>query len=106
MNAGDAAASAKDAVGAPQPYSNYSWQTRQEPAFSLLLVLGDELRQERLRAKLTQETLAAKAGVSRNYISLLELNQKSPTVQMLFKVCKVLRVRPSVVIARVEGQER
>lgn len=67
-------------------------------------MLGDELREERLRAKLTQETLAARAGVSRNYVSLLELNQKSPTVQMLFKLCKVLKVRPSVLIARVEGE--
>lgn len=54
---------------------------------------------------MTQETLAAKTGVSRNYVSLLELNQKSPTVQMLFRLCKVLRVRPSVLIARVEGQD-
>lgn len=69
-------------------------------------MLGDVLREERVKAKLTQETLAVKAGVSRNYISMLELNQKSPTVQMLFKVCKVLKVRPSVVIARVEGPER
>lgn len=68
-------------------------------------MLGDELRDERLRAKMTQEKLAARAGVSRNYVSLLELNQKSPTVQMLFKLCKVLKVRPSVVIARVEAQE-
>jgi len=69
-------------------------------------VLGDELRDERLKVKMTQEKLAARAGVSRNYISLLELNQKSPTVQMLFKLCKVLKVRPSALIARVEGQER
>lgn len=69
-------------------------------------MLGDELRDERLRAKMTQEKFAARAGVSRNYISLLELNQKSPTVQMLFKLCKVLKVRPSVLIARVEGPER
>lgn len=42
--------------------------------------------------------------MSRNYVSLLELNQKSPTVQMLFKLCKVLKARPSVLIARVETQ--
>lgn len=68
-------------------------------------MLGDELREERLKAKLTQETLAAKAGVSRNYVSLLELNQKSPTVQMLFKLCSVMRVRPSTLIARVESSD-
>lgn len=84
------------------PYSNYSWQTRARASFSLSPVLGDELREERLRAKLTQEALASKAGISRNYVSLLEQNEKSPTVQMLFKLCKVLKVRPSELIARIE----
>lgn len=55
---------------------------------------------------MTQEKLASRAGVSRNYVSLLELNQKSPTVQMLFKLCKVLKVRPSALIARVEGRDQ
>lgn len=54
---------------------------------------------------MTQERLAAKAGVSRNYVSLLELNEKSPTVQMLFRLCAVLRVRPSTLIARVEPRD-
>lgn len=90
----------------PYPYSNYSWQTSPEATFSLQAVLGDELRTERVRAKLTQETLAAKAGISRNYVSLLEQNEKSPTVQMLFKLCKVLKVRPSALIARVEPREQ
>jgi len=54
---------------------------------------------------MTQEKLAAKAGVSRNYVSLLELNQKSPTVQMLVKLCNVLKVRPSALIARIEGPD-
>lgn len=68
-------------------------------------MLGDELRKERLKAKLTQEELAARAKVSRNYVSLLELNEKSPTVQMLFRLCRVLSVRPSALIARVEPRD-
>lgn len=66
-------------------------------------MLGDEIRKERLKAKLTQEELAAGARVSRNYVSLLELNEKSPTVQMLLRLCRVLGVRPSTLIARIEG---
>lgn len=82
--------------------SNYSWQTGQKARGSLKNVLGDELRKERLKAGLSQEELAAKAKISRNYVSLLELNEKSPTVQMLTRVCKVLRVRASTLLARVE----
>ncbi len=83
-------------------YSNYSWQTPKESSGSLTRVLGDELRKERLRSGLTQEEVAAKAHISRNYVSLLELNEKSPTVQILVRVCKVLGVKPSTILARIE----
>jgi transcriptional regulator with XRE-family HTH domain len=69
---------------------------------TLLFVLGDELRKERLTAGLTQEELAFKSALSRNYISLLELNQKSPTVETLQRICKALRIRPSKLLARVD----
>ena len=51
--------------------------------------LGNELRKARLAAGLTQEELAFKADISRNYVSLLELGEKSPTVQVLLRICKV-----------------
>ena len=65
-------------------------------------VLGDELRKARLKAGLTQEDLAFKARISRNYVSLLELDQKSPTVAVLLRVCRAMKVRPSRLIARIE----
>jgi len=34
--------------------------------------------------------LAFKAGVSRQYVSLLELNEKSPTVDTLIRLCKAM----------------
>ncbi len=51
---------------------------------------------------MTQEQVAAKARISRNYVSLLELNEKSPTVQVFVRVCKVLGVRPSTILGRIE----
>jgi transcriptional regulator with XRE-family HTH domain len=71
---------------------------------SLWFVLGEEIRKTRVEARLTQEELAFKAGVSRNYISLLELNAKSPTIETLAKICKVLHVRVSALIARTESK--
>jgi transcriptional regulator with XRE-family HTH domain len=64
--------------------------------------LGKELRKARLAAGLTQEELAFKADISRNYVSLLELGEKSPTVQVLLRICKALGVRASALIARIE----
>jgi transcriptional regulator with XRE-family HTH domain len=69
-------------------------------------MLGEELRKAREDAKLTQEQLAVRAGVHRTYVSLLERDLKSPTVKVLFRICKTLRIPASELIARVEGAER
>jgi transcriptional regulator with XRE-family HTH domain len=66
-------------------------------------MLGEELRRAREAAGLTQEGLADRAGVDRTYISLLERERQSPSVDMLFRVCAALGVRPSVLLARVEA---
>lgn len=67
-------------------------------------MLGRELRKARSAAGLTQEKLSAKAGISREYISMLEGDRKSPTVEMLFRICRALGCRPSHIIRRVENK--
>lgn len=67
-------------------------------------MIGDELRKARLAAGLTQEDVALEANVDRSYISELEHDKKSPTVLMLFRLCRVIQVRPSELIRRVEEQ--
>lgn len=68
-------------------------------------MLGDEIRKARITAGLTQEELAFRSRLSRNYISLLELNQKSPTFDTLLSVCAALGVRASVLVAKAERQK-
>lgn len=65
-------------------------------------MLGDELRKAREAANLTQEQLSFKAEVDRTYISQLENDQKSPTVEMLFRLSAALDVLASEILARVE----
>lgn len=65
-------------------------------------MFGEELRKAREKAGLTQEQLAFKAGVHRTYISLLERNEKSPTLNMLFRLCAALAICASKLIAKVE----
>lgn len=65
-------------------------------------MLGDELRKARIAAGLTQEQLGFKADISRNYVSLLERGEKSPTMQVLQRVCKALGVKASAIVARIE----
>ncbi|MFO0811594.1 MAG: helix-turn-helix transcriptional regulator [Gemmatales bacterium] len=65
-------------------------------------MVGTVLQSIRHQRNMTQEELASRAKVDRTYVSLLEHNKKSPTVDMLFRLCRALGVRPSVVIARTE----
>ncbi len=65
-------------------------------------MFGNVLRNARLEADLTQEKLAFKAGVDRTYISHLENDKKSPTLDMLFRLCDALGVSAAAVVARVE----
>ena len=64
--------------------------------------LGDELQRARIKAGLSQEELAFKAEISRNYVSLLERNKKSPTVNLLLRLCRALGVRASMIVTRIE----
>lgn len=69
-------------------------------------MLGHELRKARLDAKMTQEQLSFAAEIDRTYVSQLENNKKSPTVEVLFRICKALGISASEVIARVERSAR
>ena len=65
-------------------------------------MLGEQLRAARLEADWSQEKLAEEAGISRNYVSLLELNRKSPTLDVLLAICGALGVSAADIVAEVE----
>jgi len=65
-------------------------------------MLGAELRTAREAAGLTQEELASRAGVHRTYISFLERDIKSPTLNVLFRICAALDISPAQLVSRIE----
>jgi transcriptional regulator with XRE-family HTH domain len=65
-------------------------------------MMGEELRKARERVGLTQEQLSFRAGYSRPYISQLERDLKSPTLDTLFRLCDALGIRASEFVALVE----
>jgi len=69
-------------------------------------MVGKELRRARERAGLTQEQLSFRAGLSRPYISQLERNLKSPTVDTLFRICDALDVSAVNVVRRVDAARK
>lgn len=66
------------------------------------LLIGGVLRDARLKAGMTQEALAFAADVDRTYVSYLENDQKSPTIEMLVKLCRELKLPVSELIKRAE----
>ena len=68
--------------------------------------VGRRILKARIAASLTQEELAFRAKLSRNYISLLELDEKSPTFKALMAICESLGVRVSLLVAHVERQRK
>ena len=69
-------------------------------------MLGNELRKAREQAKITQEKLSFEAEVDRTYISQLENDRKSPTVEVLLRLCRAMGVSASELIARVERSQK
>jgi len=69
-------------------------------------MLGAELRRARLAAGLTQDELAYAANLHRTYVSQLERDLKSPTVDSLFRLCAAMNIRASHLLARVEKRRK
>lgn len=68
-------------------------------------MFGEELKKARKESGLTQEELAARAGLHYTYISHLETNKKSPTLDSLFRICKALGITAASLIDRVEKHQ-
>ena len=81
---------------------NYYRSRLREPV--LERVFGAVLREIRLGKAMSQEVLAFEAELTRNYISQLELGEKSPSLRSLYKLCSVLNVPPSSLLLRVEAK--
>ncbi|MGD0770891.1 MAG: helix-turn-helix transcriptional regulator [Tepidisphaeraceae bacterium] len=65
-------------------------------------MLGQEIRKARLKAGMTQEELAAKARLTREYVSLLELNKRMPTLPVFVRLCRSMGVSAPDLLAKFE----
>jgi transcriptional regulator with XRE-family HTH domain len=63
---------------------------------------GKSLKSRRLSSNLSQEQLGLKSGLSRPYISELEMGKKDPSLFTIFKLADALKVNPSFFINEIE----
>jgi transcriptional regulator with XRE-family HTH domain len=62
-------------------------------------ILGETIRSERIKAGLSQEQLAEKANVARNYIGNIERAEYKVTVETLARIAKALKVKVRDLVA-------
>jgi transcriptional regulator with XRE-family HTH domain len=67
-------------------------------------MVGPNIRAARIRSKLSQEQLGAKAGLSVSYISMLERGERTPPLETLDTLARALAISP-VALAREPAHE-
>jgi transcriptional regulator with XRE-family HTH domain len=59
-------------------------------------LVAKNLRRLRIRGGLSQEELADRAGLNRNYIGMIEREENSPTVDALEQISGALGIDPAL----------
>jgi len=72
----------------------------------LLRAVGEEIQQRRLAKGLSQEKLAEKAGLHRNFIGLIERGQRNSTLLTMQAITDALKIQMSDVFLAVERRIR
>ena len=67
--------------------------------------LGSIIRKHRKERKMTLKTVAEKAGISEGFLSQIENNVNSPSVDTLMNICSSIGVNAGDLISQVEKQE-
>jgi transcriptional regulator with XRE-family HTH domain len=63
---------------------------------------GQALREVRKSKDVSQERLALDSGLDRTYVSLIERGINSPTIRAVVRMAAILKVRPSLIVRRME----
>ena len=66
------------------------------------MAFGEVLRGLREAAGLTQEVLAHRADLNRNYIGLLERGERSPTIDTVVAIAQALKLPAHQLVRRAE----
>lgn len=63
--------------------------------------IGENLKKYRMQKHITQDALAEKAGLSKNYISQIELGNKNPSVESLIKIINAIGVSADLILSEL-----
>jgi transcriptional regulator with XRE-family HTH domain len=67
-----------------------------------LIQVGREVRRLREAQQLSQEELAERSGLHRNYIGGIERGERNPGVKNLFNLARALNVHPAEILQSIK----
>ena len=73
---------------------------------ALLKAFASEVRRAREDLGLSQEALADRASLHRNYVGMIERSERAPTLLAMERVAAALRLTLSELVARAEARVR
>lgn len=71
---------------------------------ALRAILAVNLRRLRARQKLSQEELAERADINRNYVGMIEREQYSASIDIIEKLAIALEVEPACLLQETDSQ--
>ena len=79
-----------------------------EPEYNLLALLGAVIRRRRQYLGLSQEELAAKAGLNRSYIGDIERGTRNLALLNISRLASALEMKPSqlIILAEKRGDRK
>ncbi len=64
--------------------------------------VGSNIKLIRTQKKLTQKKLAEEAGITHNYLSMIENNAKVPSLNLIQKLAKILETPLAILFSELE----
>jgi transcriptional regulator with XRE-family HTH domain len=71
---------------------------------AIIAVVVTQLRDERIRRKLSLNEIATRSGLSHTMVMRVEKRERMPTIDTLLRIADALDVRTSKLLARAEQQ--
>ena len=68
------------------------------------IAVGKVIHSYRESKRMSQDLVSGLAGIGRTHLSAIERGERKPTLETFFKICIAMRVRPSVLMARIEEE--
>jgi len=78
---------------------------KKKPVDTLQQRFGNLVKRRRQAAGLSQEALAGAAELHRTYIGLLERGLRMPSIDVVQKIAKALKMTMTEIVAELEGLE-